>query len=393
MMAGDQMRIAMQHLAHTAVELQGDANAGYIDYDDYDDRRGCRPVDSSDDEEEEVDLTEFDEGDQASNAYRLDDDAMAADPPPPPPTGSSFSKLESELDAQFHRLKAQMHGGVDTDSEAPFEGGGTAFGGGGTAPEQTTTAEGPSQAEGAPDAGAKSAAGEGVSDFYDESYFDSDDGAAETADGASAEDPSAEPAAPAGKSRRRKKRPVIPNDTLFYDPDIDTENQQWMDRQRDLKGRNPFDEFGGEEVEGDGAPGSSASGDGDGAKPHDGQAAAAAEHNAKRGMQPTATSDAILNCSACMSTLCLDCQRHDTYADQFRAMFVHNCHVDRSETLIFKKKETKRRFKDKKAGRDPTGARPDEEYHPVACGECNAVVAVYDHDEIYHFFDVIVSLP
>jgi hypothetical protein len=56
-MAGDQMRIAMQHLAHTAVELQGDANAGYIDYDDYDDRRGCRPVDSSDDEEEEVDLT------------------------------------------------------------------------------------------------------------------------------------------------------------------------------------------------------------------------------------------------------------------------------------------------------------------------------------------------
>jgi hypothetical protein len=313
-----------------------------------------------------------------------------------------------------------------TDSEAPFGGGGTAFGGGGTAPEQTTTAEGPSQAEDAPHKSAKSAAGEGVSDFYDESYFDSDDGAAETADGASA-DPSAEPAAPAGKPRRRKKRPVIPNDTLFYDPDIDTENQQWMDRQRDLKGRNPFDEFGGEGVEGDGAPGSSASGDGDGAKPHDGQAAAAAEHNAKRGMQPTATSDAILNCSACMSTLCLDCQRyalswglrvrrlqtvlwrkslllrpraltplrcpacysptlrrHDTYADQFRAMFVHNCHVDRSETLIFKKKETKRRFKDKKAGRDPTGARPDEEYHPVVCGECNAVVAVYDHDEIYH---------
>lgn len=198
-----------------------------------------------------------------------------------------------------------------TDSEAPFGGGGTAFGGGGTAPEQTTTGEGPSQAEDAPHAaGAKSAAGEGVSDFYDESYFDSDDGAAETADGASAEDPSAEPAAPAGKSRRRKKRPVIPNDTLFYDPDIDTENQQWMDRQRDLKGRNPFDEFGGEGVEGDGAPGSSASGDGDGAKPHDGQAAAAAEHNAKRGMQPTATSDAILNCSACMSTLCLDCQRY-----------------------------------------------------------------------------------
>lgn len=50
----EQMRVAMAHLAHTASELSGDMNAGYIDYDEVDDRRGCRPVDSSDSEPEDV---------------------------------------------------------------------------------------------------------------------------------------------------------------------------------------------------------------------------------------------------------------------------------------------------------------------------------------------------
>ena len=49
----EQMRVAMAHLAHTASQLSGDMNAGYIDYDEVDDRRGCRPVDSSDSEQEE----------------------------------------------------------------------------------------------------------------------------------------------------------------------------------------------------------------------------------------------------------------------------------------------------------------------------------------------------
>lgn len=49
----EQMRVAMAHLAHTASQLSGDMNAGYIDYDEVDDRRGCRPVDSSDSEPDE----------------------------------------------------------------------------------------------------------------------------------------------------------------------------------------------------------------------------------------------------------------------------------------------------------------------------------------------------
>ena len=63
-------------------------------------------------------------------------------------------------------------------------------------------------------------------------------------------------------------------------------------------------------------------------------------------------------------------------------MFVHNCIVDRSETLVFRKKERKQKRAKGKQSRG--AANPDEEYFPVVCGECNAVVAVYDHDEVYH---------
>ncbi|XP_016488202.1 uncharacterized protein LOC107808218 isoform X2 [Nicotiana tabacum] len=39
------------------------------------------------------------------------------------------------------------------------------------------------------------------------------------------------------------------------------------------------------------------------------------------------TSDAILNCPACFTTLCLDCQRHEKNVTQYRAMFVVNCKI------------------------------------------------------------------
>mmetsp|Transcript_3899 Transcript_3899/g.5845 ORF Transcript_3899/g.5845 Transcript_3899/m.5845 type:complete len:145 (-) Transcript_3899:275-709(-) len=34
--------------------------------------------------------------------------------------------------------------------------------------------------------------------------------------------------------------------------------------------------------------------------------------------------DALLSCSCCFSLLCVDCQAHQTYPNQFRAMFVLN---------------------------------------------------------------------
>lgn len=36
-------------------------------------------------------------------------------------------------------------------------------------------------------------------------------------------------------------------------------------------------------------------------------------------------SDAVLSCPLCFTTLCLDCQQHERYENQFRAMFVMNC--------------------------------------------------------------------
>ena len=36
-------------------------------------------------------------------------------------------------------------------------------------------------------------------------------------------------------------------------------------------------------------------------------------------------SDAILSCPGCLTTVCLDCQRHEYITTQYRAMFVTNC--------------------------------------------------------------------
>ena len=49
--------------------------------------------------------------------------------------------------------------------------------------------------------------------------------------------------------------------------------------------------------------------------------------------KPLPNSDAVLNCPACFIVLCLDCQRHETYDTQYRAMFVTNCTVDHSKQL------------------------------------------------------------
>lgn len=95
-------------------------------------------------------------------------------------------------------------------------------------------------------------------------------------------------------------------------------------------------------------------------------------------------SDAALNCPACMTLLCTDCQRHEVYNTQYRAMFVQNCRVD--ETVKLKcplKKEKKNRAR--------PGGSEDELYSGVFCSICNTQVAVFDDDEVYHFFNVVAS--
>ena len=85
--------------------------------------------------------------------------------------------------------------------------------------------------------------------------------------------------------------------------------------------------------------------------------------------------------------------RHDTYKQQFRAMFVMNCKVISDETLRYEAKKQKKKSKKNKELPDNVTLEQSELYNPVQCTSCNTEVAVFDKDEVYHFFNVVESLP
>ncbi|XP_048830138.1 E2F-associated phosphoprotein [Brienomyrus brachyistius] len=185
--------------------------------------------------------------------------------------------------------------------------------------------------------------------LYDSIYFDSDSDEDERS-GNSA-------------SCRAKQRRILTNDELLYDPDKDNLDQAWVDAQRKMYSKCRAKRS----AAGRGAP-----------------------------SQTLPSSDAILNCPACMTTLCLDCQRHEKYRTQYRAMFVMNCTINKEEVLRYKTPNDKQRRNRRKrrAGCQeaaPAGAEPEETYHPVQCTECATEVAVFDKDEVYHFFNILAS--
>ena len=137
----------------------------------------------------------------------------------------------------------------------------------------------------------------------------------------------------------------------FYDPDVDDKDQKWVDKVR---------------------------------QSHWPKASSSDGHT------KAPNSSAILSCPACFQILSLDCQQHETYHHQFRAMFVMNCNVDLNAKLTFplsKKEQKKKQFKIRK---NPD-LDPEETYLPVKCEQCSTQVAVYDQDEVYHFFNVLAS--
>ncbi len=100
-------------------------------------------------------------------------------------------------------------------------------------------------------------------------------------------------------------------------------------------------------------------------------------------------SDAVLSCPGCFTTLCIDCQRHEKYHSQYRAMFVMNCDVDEQPY-------------DPVAhgggggggggGRRPKRSKPSAQYRRVQCAVCTTEVGAYDaEDELYHFYHVFPS--
>eukprot|EP00039_Didymoeca_costata_P029639 m.25639 g.25639 ORF g.25639 m.25639 type:complete len:266 (+) comp7725_c0_seq4:273-1070(+) len=161
--------------------------------------------------------------------------------------------------------------------------------------------------------------------------------------------------------------PHMTNDELLYDPRMDDEDQAWVDMQK--RKNKSVDMFGLDMPEKE-------------------------TRTTDPNVSAAPNSDAILSCPACMTVLCFDCQRHDLYETQFRAMFVVNCNIESGETLHYpepgKKKKNQRRYKKSNEKEQSwTNNNPGETVNPVKCTECETVVAVYDSDEIYHFFNVI----
>jgi hypothetical protein len=150
--------------------------------------------------------------------------------------------------------------------------------------------------------------------------------------------------------------------------------------------------------------------------------------------------DAFLHCPGCFTLLCVDCQRHDVFLNQYRAMFVKNCKVDKQREVRYKKQEIvsnkqrkKEEYKAKLAAKkqakklnyegtqdivaessisetkkvaqtsEPLFEYTDriytedehlyepEFYYIVTCKKCEYEVAVMDEEEVYHFHNVIAS--
>ncbi|KAL7180772.1 hypothetical protein ACSBR1_039767 [Camellia fascicularis] len=95
-------------------------------------------------------------------------------------------------------------------------------------------------------------------------------------------------------------------------------------------------------------------------------------------------SDAVLSCPACFTTLCLECQRHEKYVTQYRAVFVSNCKIKTDEVspVGLKRKRGKRRIEYGDGG---------ETFKPVCCAVCSTEVGVIDEEEVYHFFNALPS--
>lgn len=193
-------------------------------------------------------------------------------------------------------------------------------------------------------------------------------------------------------SKSKERRKVLTNDELFYDPDMDDEDEKWVAKQR-RDHRQKVQERNASNVAGTGE------------KQDSSTANKKKSKISKQEVEKVPSSDAILSCPACMTTLCIDCQRHDLYKNQYRAMFVMNCKVVEDEVLRYEPFQQRNPGKRRKKGQKgklvqhseggenstATGGAATELYHPVTCTECSSEVAVYDSDEVYHFFNVLAS--
>ena len=126
-------------------------------------------------------------------------------------------------------------------------------------------------------------------------------------------------------------------------------------------------------------------------------------------------SDAVLSCPCCLSIVCMDCQKHERYANQYRSMFVMNIMVQWDVRLRFD--NVQGQLVPFEASATDTSNAPrvvedhgeedddDEEeeeqkgkdeteviYYKVCCANCQTQVASLDMtDEVYHFYGCVAS--
>lgn len=201
--------------------------------------------------------------------------------------------------------------------------------------------------------------------LYDELYFDSDEDDDE-------------------KKKSSEKRRFMTDDELFYDPSSDAKDQAWIDKKR----RKSYGESTAKLPPP--SPQRSQKETSTSAAVHDNPSDATLS-------TPLPSTDAILNCPACFTTVCHDCQRHELYVGQYRAMFVSNCVINKQETLRVPEKKNIKRNKKSKAQASTfanfVNDSGSDEFNPVTCRVCKTQVAMYDNDEVYHFFNVLASQP
>lgn len=121
------------------------------------------------------------------------------------------------------------------------------------------------------------------------------------------------------------------------------------------------------------------------------------------------TSDAVLSCPCCFNTVCMDCQKHNRYSNQYRAMFVMGVAVDWNNILVYDDvhrtlvpkipqatdDETSLPLKNMNTSiydNNPLLRAKCGEYYAVECATCQTQVAALDMtDEVYYFHGCIES--
>lgn len=112
-------------------------------------------------------------------------------------------------------------------------------------------------------------------------------------------------------------------------------------------------------------------------------------------------SDAILSCPCCFLIVCMDCQRHERYPNQFRAMFVMNIVVKWDHRLVYDERQKMLIELNTNNQQSPDTSHPSttqqqerkgEIYYTVCCSNCTTTVAALDmEDEVYHFYGCLAT--